>query len=59
MRDKDKKEQEENKRGAIFIPAGVLLGLGIGMVYNNVAAGILIGLGVGFTLYAIITVLKK
>jgi hypothetical protein len=25
-----------------------LIGLGVGMIYNQVAAGVLIGLGVGF-----------
>jgi hypothetical protein len=33
---------------AMLIPAGCLIGLGVGMIYNQVAAGVLIGLGVGF-----------
>ena len=32
----------------MLIPGGLLVGIGIGMLYNQVAAGTLIGLGVGF-----------
>ena len=31
-----------------FIPAGVLIGLGLGLIAGQAAAGILIGLGLGF-----------
>ena len=31
-----------------FIPAGILIGLGIGMLVNYPAPGVLIGLGLGF-----------
>ncbi|MBW3015800.1 hypothetical protein KY330_05225 [Candidatus Woesearchaeota archaeon] len=32
----------------LLIPGGLLLGLGLGMIYNQVAGGTLIGLGLGF-----------
>ena len=32
----------------IFVPAGILLGVGIGMLHGNVAAFTLIGLALGF-----------
>ena len=32
----------------VAIPAGVLIGLGVGFLVDNVAAGIFIGLGGGF-----------
>jgi len=59
MDEKEKKKAEEQKRGALFIPAGALLGTGIGFVYNNIPAGALIGLGVGFIIFATLSVLKK
>ena len=40
------------------IPAGLLIGIGVGMLYGQIAAGTLIGLGCGF-LAAFFVVLKK
>ncbi|WP_199868565.1 hypothetical protein [Virgibacillus senegalensis] len=37
-----------NKNSNYIIPAGLFIGLGIGMLIQNPAAGIFIGLGVGF-----------
>jgi len=59
MDEKEEKKLEENKKGAIFVPAGVLLGTGVGLVYNNPGAGALIGLGVGFAIFATLMVIKK
>lgn len=59
MDEKEKRKLEENKKGAIFVPAGALLGLGIGLAYNNPGAGVLIGLGVGFAIFATLMVIKK
>ena len=39
--------KKKDQKGIIF-PAFVLIGLGIGMLFNQVAAGVLIGVGVGF-----------
>ena len=49
----DKKEDDKSGKGALFIPAGFLLGFGIGMIFNNIPAGMFIGLGLGFTAFAI------
>jgi hypothetical protein len=43
--------EEEKKQWnitGVAIPAGVLLGLGIGFLVDNIVPGILIGLGIGF-----------
>lgn len=56
---KREKELEDQKRGALFIPAGVLTGVGVGFLINNVAAGTLVGLGIGFLIFATISVVKK
>lgn len=54
-----KKDQEEDSQGALFIPAGILTGIGVGFLVNNVPAGTMIGLGLGFAIFAIISVVKK
>jgi hypothetical protein len=57
MEESETKEKKDNKgSGALFIPAGLLLGFGIGFLYNNIPAGMFIGLGAGFAAFAIITV---
>jgi divalent metal cation (Fe/Co/Zn/Cd) transporter len=55
----DKRNKDDDKYGALFVPAGVLTGVGVGFLIGNVAAGTLIGLGVGFIIFATITVVKK
>ena len=54
-KNKDKKDDPSG----IFVPAGLLLGLGIGFIYNEVAAGLLIGLGAGFLIMALFKITKK
>jgi len=52
-------KKEDMKKGSLFVPAGVLLGIGIGLITGQVAGYTLVGLGVGFFLYGIIYMLKK
>jgi hypothetical protein len=44
--------EQPKKKGkgvtGLAIPAGLLIGLGVGLAVDNTAAGILIGLGCGF-----------
>ena len=56
MADRDK---NSNKYGSLFIPAGVLLGMGVGALFDNFNAGLFIGLGLGFVAYGIVSVMKK
>ena len=44
----EKREWRRRHRGRFLIPAGALIGLGIGMLFNQAVAGVLIGLGLGF-----------
>ncbi|MGV8161880.1 MAG: hypothetical protein ACP5N2_00930 [Candidatus Nanoarchaeia archaeon] len=46
---KDKK----NEKAGLFIPAGLLLGLGFGFLFKNVPAWLFLGLGAGFLFFAL------
>ncbi len=48
-----KNKKKSDDYGALFIPAGVLTGIGFGFLYDHLVAGLFIGLGFGFTLFAI------
>jgi hypothetical protein len=52
-------EDDKRKAGALFIPAGLFIGMCIGFLTNNFVAYLFGGLGVGFALFAIIALLKK
>lgn len=45
--------------GGLFIPAGIMLGMGIGFLMGNLSAGLFVGLGSGFLLFAIVSLFKK
>lgn len=53
MAKKDKKECECGKGSALFIPAGIFIGMGVGFLANNLPAGLFIGMGAGFVAFAI------
>ena len=54
-------EEEHKKKdsGALFIPGGMFLGLGIGLAIKHPGAGVLIGFGAGFIVWAIVKLVKK
>lgn len=54
---KSKKESDDSE--ALFIPAGVLTGMGFGFLFQNIVAGLFIGLGIGFAIFAIISTIKS
>lgn len=58
MAKKEVKEKKESP-GALFIPAGVLTGMGVGFIVNNIPAGLFIGLGAGFAAFAIAEFFKR
>jgi hypothetical protein len=53
--------EEPKKRGkgvtGLAIPAGLLIGIGVGILFDNTSAGVLIGLGCGFLGMIILRVL--
>lgn len=56
---KQTKDEQEDKNGALFIPAGILTGIGFGFLFDNVPAGTMIGLGCGFLVFAALTAFRK
>lgn len=50
-----------NKKGdndlkGLLIPAGVITGMGVGFLIDNLVAGMFIGLGVGFAALALVAI---
>lgn len=52
-------EKKEKDSAGLFIPGGLLLGMGLGFLASNIAAGMFIGLGLGFIAFAIVANSKK
>jgi len=48
----------EDLRG-LLIPAGVITGMGVGFLIDNVVAGMFIGLGSGFAILALVAIFKS
>lgn len=42
-----------------FIPAGMFIGLGVGLITNQIPGCLLIGFGAGFLISAIISICRK
>ena len=49
----EEREHQKHRERHFFIPAGVLIGLGVGIIAGHVASGVLIGLGLGFLAQAL------
>jgi len=43
-----KKQKKESDNSGVLIPAGLLVGIGVGLLLGKVVAFAVIGLGVGF-----------
>jgi hypothetical protein len=46
----ERREKHRHRHGGayMFIPAGILIGLGVGLLVSHPASGVLVGLGLGF-----------
>jgi len=56
---KKQTKQDSNSLVGLWIPAGIFVGLGLGMLYNKTAEGLFIGLGAGFILMALTRMIRK
>jgi hypothetical protein len=54
IEEQEQRRPRERHERHFFIPAGVLMGLGIGLIAGYPGPGILIGLGLGFLIQALI-----
>ena len=51
--------KDDDSPGGLFIPAGVLAGIGFGFLFGNLLAGLFIGLGFGFTAFALYEIYRQ
>jgi len=58
MENKRSKGKVETAGGLVFV-GPLMIGLGLGIYYNQTAVGLLIGLGVGFVLFGLIWAFMK
>ncbi len=56
---KNQKIEKKDDSAGIFIPAGLFIGMGIGLLTDNFIAWLFIGLGAGFITMAIAKAAKK
>jgi hypothetical protein len=55
----EEKKKDNRGFGALFIPAGIFIGMGLGFLLGNFAAWMFLGFGLGFLGFAITFVIKK
>ena len=53
--------QKKTRKGvsALFIPAGLFIGMGIGFLLDDLVPFLFIGLGAGFLIFALVMALVK
>jgi hypothetical protein len=51
--------KERRASGALFIPAGIFIGMGVGFIIGNLPAGLFAGMGLGFLAFGITALMKK
>ena len=58
MNKKENKSKSDTVGGLVFV-GPLMIGLGLGIYYNQTAVGVLVGLGVGFLLFGLVKALMK
>ncbi len=48
-----------DEKGWIFVPAFMMIGMGVGFLLGNVAIGLFIGMGTGFLAKGLISIFKS
>jgi hypothetical protein len=57
--DKKKEKSKSDTVGGLVFVGPIMIGLDLGIYYNQTAVGVLVGLGVGFILFGLIKALMK
>jgi len=55
----DKKIEKGLGAGILFVPAGIFIGLGIGLLAKDLAGGLFVGMGAGFFGFALTEILHR
>ena len=55
---KKEKSKADTVGGLVFV-GPLMIGIGLGISFNQTAVGVMVGLGVGFILFAIVKALMK
>lgn len=58
-KDDKKSEHKKGSPGALFIPAGLLIGLGVGFIIGQVVGGMFLGLGLGFLCFVLYEIMTR
>ena len=58
MREKNEKSKSDTVGGLVFV-GPLMIGIGLGIYFNQTAVGVLVGLGVGFILFGLVKALMK
>ncbi len=58
MREKKEKSKSDTVGGLVFV-GPLMIGIGLGIYFNQTAVGVLVGLGVGFILFGLVKALMK
>jgi F0F1-type ATP synthase assembly protein I len=53
MSDREERRRSGWEVSGVFVPAGLLIGTGIGWVFDHMVLGLIIGLGAGFLAMAL------
>ena len=59
MKIKKKSKSKSDNVGGLFFVGSLMVGIGLGIYYNQTAVGALIGLGVGFILFGLVKLFMK
>ena len=58
MREKNEKSKSDTVGGLVFV-GPLMIGIGLGIYFNQTAVGVLVGLGFGFILFGLVKALMK
>ena len=58
MAGEDKEKKQAGLGGLVFV-GPLMIGLGLGIYYNQTAVGVLVGLGVGFIFFGLVKAFMK